>query len=80
VFRMGDAVACAKRGQHTPIGYYNIERMLQRVVKGDVSVEICGTCMDARGIGTEELSACVRRSTWDSITTMVQWSDKTLVF
>lgn len=80
VFLMGDAAACAKRGQKTPNGYYNIERMLQLVVKGDVSVEVCGTCMDARGIGTEELSECARRSTLDSLTTLVQWSDKTLVF
>jgi uncharacterized protein involved in oxidation of intracellular sulfur len=28
VFLMGDAVACAKAGQTTPNGYYNLERML----------------------------------------------------
>ncbi len=28
VFLMADAVRCAQRGQQTPAGYYNIERML----------------------------------------------------
>ncbi|MGG7056341.1 DsrE/DsrF/TusD sulfur relay family protein [Nitrosomonas sp. ANs5] len=31
VFLMGDAVAGAKRGQKTPDGFYNIERMIKRV-------------------------------------------------
>ncbi len=29
VFLMGDAVVCAKAGQKTPDGYYNLERMLK---------------------------------------------------
>ena len=29
VFMIGDAVACAKRGQTTPNGFYNLERMLK---------------------------------------------------
>ncbi len=28
VFMTGDAVVCAKRGQLTPSGFYNLERML----------------------------------------------------
>jgi uncharacterized protein involved in oxidation of intracellular sulfur len=31
VFLMADAVFCAKAGQKTPDGFYNIERMLRRV-------------------------------------------------
>ncbi len=38
VFLMGDAVACAKAGQTTPNGYYNIERMLKSIAShGDVA-------------------------------------------
>ena len=33
VFVMGDAASCAKSGQQTPGGYYNIERMLRSVAK-----------------------------------------------
>lgn len=34
VFLMADAVAAARRGQKTPEGFYNVERMLKRVVAG----------------------------------------------
>ena len=34
VFLMADAVVAAKAGQKTPDGYYNIERMLKRVLVG----------------------------------------------
>jgi uncharacterized protein involved in oxidation of intracellular sulfur len=33
VFMMGDAVACAVQGQSTPQGYYNVERMMNSIVK-----------------------------------------------
>ncbi len=37
IFLMADAVLCAKAGQNTPEGYYNIERMLKPIVrKGQV--------------------------------------------
>lgn len=34
VFLMGDGVQCATRGQETPQGYYNVERMLSSVLRG----------------------------------------------
>ena len=34
VFLMADAVSCAKKGQKTPDGYYNIEPMLKRFTLG----------------------------------------------
>jgi uncharacterized protein involved in oxidation of intracellular sulfur len=38
VFLIGDGVQCALRGQATPQGYYNIERMLSSVVRrGEVA-------------------------------------------
>jgi uncharacterized protein involved in oxidation of intracellular sulfur len=38
VFMVGDGVLCAKKGQKTPEGYYNIERMVQSLVrKGKVA-------------------------------------------
>jgi len=30
IFLMADSVVCAKKGQKTPDGYYNVERMLKR--------------------------------------------------
>ena len=43
VFLMADAVACAKRGQKTPEGYYNLERMLKRFSAGAHKLLLCGT-------------------------------------
>lgn len=38
LFLVGDGVACAKRGQETPNGYYNIERMLSSLARrGEVA-------------------------------------------
>ena len=34
VFLIGDGVQCAVKGQDTPQGYYNIERMLTAVLHG----------------------------------------------
>lgn len=31
VFLNGDAVACARQGQRTPDGYYNVERMIKYI-------------------------------------------------
>ena len=38
VFLIGDAVQCAVRGQETPQGFYNIERMVSSIVRrGEVA-------------------------------------------
>jgi len=33
IFLVADAVHCARKGQSTPEGYYNIERMVKSVAK-----------------------------------------------
>jgi uncharacterized protein involved in oxidation of intracellular sulfur len=39
VFLIGDGVACARRGQKTPDGFYNVERMLKSLARrGEVAV------------------------------------------
>ena len=38
VFLIGDAVACAKRGQQTPNGFYNLEGMLKVASRQSVSI------------------------------------------
>ncbi len=80
VFLMGDAAACAKRGQSVPQGYYNLERMLRSLVQRQVPIGVCGTCMDARGISETELTDGARRSTLDELATWTEWAEKTLVF
>lgn len=79
VFLLGDAVSAAKKGQKTPDGFYNTERMVRRVaMKGDVL--LCGTCLDARGITEEEVVDGARRSTMDELAEATEESDKVLTF
>jgi len=79
VFLMADAVSGAKKGQKTPDGFYNIERMIKRVTtKGQVL--LCGTCMDARGITDEEVIEGAQRSNMDALAEATEKADKVLVF
>jgi uncharacterized protein involved in oxidation of intracellular sulfur len=80
VFLMADAVLAAKGGQRTPEGFYNIERMLKRVLAAKGRVLLCGTCMDARGFTDSELMEGARRSTMDELAAAMIESDKVLVF
>lgn len=81
VFLMADAVAGARGGQKTPDGFYNVERMLRRVLAGDRGrVLLCGTCMDARGIRDEDIMDGPRRSTMDELAEATVSADKVLVF
>lgn len=79
VFLMADAVACAKAGQKVPQGFYNLELMVKAVArKGEVL--LCGTCMDARGLGDEELVEGTRRGTLDELADRTLAAGKVLVF
>lgn len=80
VFLMADAVLAAKAGQKTPEGFYNIERMLKRVVAGPGQVLLCGMCLDARGISETEIMVGARRSTMDELAAATIAADKVLVF
>jgi len=80
VFLMADAIACGKKGQRTPDGYYNIERMLKRFTLGNHRVLLCGTCMDARGISEAELIEGARRSNMDELAEPTATADRLLVF
>ena len=54
-FLRAGAVLCAKAGQKTPDGYYNLERMIRRVLSSKGRVLMCGTCMDARGLADGDM-------------------------
>jgi uncharacterized protein involved in oxidation of intracellular sulfur len=80
VFLMADAVLAAKGGQKTPEGFYNVERMLKRALAANGRVLLCGTCMDARGLGEDELMQGARRSSMDELAAATIEADKVLVF
>jgi uncharacterized protein involved in oxidation of intracellular sulfur len=44
------------------------------------AVLLCGTCMDARGMGDEDLIDGARRSTMDELAAETRAADKVLVF
>ncbi len=55
LFLLGDAVAIAKKGQKPPAGYYNLGQMMKELVGSGVEARVCGTCIDSRGLKSEEL-------------------------
>ncbi|OGO51704.1 MAG: hypothetical protein A2V84_06580 [Chloroflexi bacterium RBG_16_70_13] len=80
VYLMADAIACAKPGQVTPDGYYNIGRMLKSLAKRGAQIGACGSCMDARGYADADLADGVSRS---SMTQLAEWTieaDKVITF
>ena len=80
VFLIGDAAACAKRGQQTPNGYYNLERMLSAIARRGGQVGVCGSCMDARGMDDQELVEGAHRSNMDELTDWTLAADRVLTF
>jgi uncharacterized protein involved in oxidation of intracellular sulfur len=77
---MGDAAACARSGQKTPQGYYNVERMLMVVAQNRGEVGVCGSCTDARGLGEGELVKGTRLGSLEELADWSLWADRTLVF
>ena len=80
VFLMGDAASCAQSGQKTPDGYYNVERMLRAITNKKGEVGVCGTCMDARGLASDDLAEGTRRGTLEELADWTLWADRVLVF
>jgi hypothetical protein len=60
-------VTSPKKGQKTPDGYYNIERMLKRFTLRTHRILLCGSCMDARGLAEADLVEGAQRSTMGRI-------------
>ena len=80
VFLMADAVTAARKGQKTPDGYYNIERMLKRFTTARNRILLCGTCMDARGMADTDVMEGAHRGTMDELAAATLAADKVLVF
>ncbi len=81
VFLMGDAVFNAKRGQKPPNGFYNLQVMLGKVARSAADrVDVCGVCMEARGMTDEELMPGTARSTIEKLAYWTIWADKVINF
>ena len=80
VFLMGDGVGCAVRGQRTPNGYYNVERMVVAIAQRGAEVACCGSCSDARGLTDETRTTAARPSSMDELTDWTLWADHVIAF
>ncbi|MDA8194906.1 MAG: DsrE family protein [Thermaerobacter sp.] len=80
IFFIADAVLCAHRGQLTPNGYYNLERMIAIAVRHGAECGACGSCMDARALTDDVLIPGVHRSSMDELSAWTLWADKVLVY
>jgi len=81
IFLLGDAVITAKREQKPPEGYYNLEKMLKELIDRGVEVIACRTCINARGLTTEDMVEGVKVGT--TVGDLAQWvteSQKILSF
>ena len=80
LFLIGDAASCAKAGQKVAEGWYSIERMLHIVARKGGEIGVCGSCMDARGIGEADLTPGCRRSSMEELADWTQAADRVLTF
>jgi uncharacterized protein involved in oxidation of intracellular sulfur len=80
VFLIGDGASAAHRNQKVPQGFYNVEVMIGNVTRHGGEIGICGTCMDARGMGDGDIADATHRSTLAELAEWTAWADKVLVF
>jgi uncharacterized protein involved in oxidation of intracellular sulfur len=79
VFLLGDAVWCAKTGQDTPAGYYNVSRMLLPILRRGL-VLVCETCMAARGLAPDDLVPGCKQAKLGELGLLVLDADRVLTF
>jgi uncharacterized protein involved in oxidation of intracellular sulfur len=79
VYLTADGVQCAKKGQVTPKGYYNIERMLKPVLSRGMVIA-CRMCLEARGLGEDDLLPGVKPVPLAEGANLVLEADKVLTY
>jgi uncharacterized protein involved in oxidation of intracellular sulfur len=80
IFLLADAVFCGLPNQKTPSGFYNIERMLQSVIRKGAHVKSCGGCSQARGIDQITFIEGVKLSNMKEFAQWTVEADKVLSF
>jgi len=79
VFLVADAVNCARKGQSTPDGYYNIERMVKSLAKRG-KVATWGTCSYPRGLGADDLTEGVEMGSMELLGDWTLEADQVIVY
>ena len=80
VFLMGDSVSAAKKGQVTPEGFYNLEKMIEGLITKGVEIRCCGTCLNSRGISEKDLVEGVQRGTMMILSRWIKESERIISF
>lgn len=80
IFLIADGVNCAITNQHTPNGFYNIERMLQLSLNKGSKLLFCGSCLEARGLKEIALIEKATVSSMAELTKTIMESEKVLTF
>lgn len=80
IFLLADGVNCAIPNQITPIGFYNIQRMLKFATNNGTRLLLCSGCMEARGLKNTELVEKAESSSMAELTKLIVESDKVLTF
>lgn len=79
VYLTAGGVLCAKRGQTTPNGYYNIERMLTPVLRKGM-VMACRSCLEVRGLTSSDLVDGVIEARLGDLAQLTLESERILVY
>ena len=80
IFLIGDAANAAKKGQKPAKGFYNIERMLEDLVKVGVCVNVCHTSMNLRGLTEQDLVKGTQMGTITGLSKWIENSEKVISF
>ena len=80
IYMMDDGVLNAIRGQKTPDGYYNIERLINSLVKRNSDVYIWGSCSDTRGVSENIVIDGIKRGGIDILADWIISSDNVLTY
>ena len=77
-----DAVFCAKKGQTPPedLEGQKLANKLTELTKLGVAIWTCGTCMQAKGMTTDELVEGVAETCMMDVCNSIKESDNVLVF
>ncbi len=81
IFLMNDSVDMARDACKPPEGYEDLSQMLKDLIKRDVKVKVCGTCMTRCGIyKNQPYFAGAEKSTMPELAKWVIESNKVLTF
>ena len=80
IFLLGDAVTSAIAGLTPAHADYNPQEMLRQLGGRGVTIGVCPTCLEARGIPDEMLISEAKRSTLDELVAWTDEAEKVLMF